>query len=467
MNVHPKTNDAYRLVHEGTLALARAELQGMRVDVKYATRKKAELEKRITELEATFKSTEFYRHWVHSIGNKKPNIHSNNQLARFLYKVKKLEQTNDTASGRGGSTDEESLLQFNIPELTDLLQIRKLKKIKDTYLEAFVREQVDGYMHPSFHLHFVATHRSSSSSPNFQNQPKRDKEAMNIVRKALFPRPGHQLFAADFGALEVRIAACYHKDPNMLRYIEDPTTDMHADMAKQIFLINNFDKKIPEHKILRNAAKNGFVFPQFYGDYYKNCAQNLAYRWGELPRKGTWKVRQGIALPDGNLGGHLINKGITSLSAFTEHIKKIETHFWGVRFKDYAKWKEKHWNAYQNNGYIDMFTGFRCNGIMGKNACSNYPVQGAAFHCLLWSFNRMDEIIRKEGLQTRLIGQIHDEIIFDVYPPELEYIAKTVKRVTCVELPNAWKWIITQMEIEADVADVDKPWADMHKYELT
>ena len=61
---------------------------------------------------------------------------------------------------------------------------------------------------------------------------------MNMCRKALFPRPGHQLLEADFSGLEVRIAACYHKDKTMVKYITDPTTDMHGDMAKQIFMID-------------------------------------------------------------------------------------------------------------------------------------------------------------------------------------------------------------------------------------
>ena len=128
---------------------------------------------------------------------------------------------------------------MGIPELDNLLRIRKLKKVRDTYLEGFLREQVNGYIHPFFNLHLVRTYRSSSDHPNFQNIPKRDKEAMNIVRRAIFPRPGHQLLELDYSGLEVRIAACYHKDKTMLRYIGDPHSDMHGDMAKQIFIIDD------------------------------------------------------------------------------------------------------------------------------------------------------------------------------------------------------------------------------------
>ena len=481
MKLHPDTNDAYRLLHQGTLALARTEQQGFRVDLEYTTNKISQLEKRIVRLEAKFKETDFYKHWVHSVGEKHPNIYSNAQLARYLYKVKKLEQTTNTDSEKQGSTDEETLLQFGIPELTDLLKIRKLKKIKDTYLSAFVREQVNGYIHTSYNLNLVISYRGSSSSPNLQNIPKRDKETMRIVRKALYPRLGHQLLAMDFKALEVRIATAYHKDPIMMKYNKDPTTDMHGDMAKQIFLIDNFNENIPEHKVLRNATKNGFVFPQFYGDYFVNCAKNLACGWSDLSSTGMWSEGDGISLPEGTLGKHLlskkifiknssgvkINTTIKNLKVFTEHIKQIESHFWGNRFKVYAHWKETHWSKYQRTGYIDLLTGFRCSGVMSKNACINYPVQGSAFHVLLKALILMDEIIIKEKLKTKIIGQIHDEVIFDVYPPELDYIVDTYRNIACVQVPKLWRWINVPLIVESDYCQVDEPWSELKSYKFS
>ncbi|KKL05637.1 hypothetical protein LCGC14_2604030, partial [marine sediment metagenome] len=119
------------------------------------------------------------------------------------------------------------------------------------------------------------------------------------------------LLEVDYSGLEVRIAACYHQDPNMLKYINNPASDMHGDMAKQIFKLPKLDKAITEHKVLRDAAKNGFVFPEFYGDYYKNCAESMACNWGELPQS-RWKEGQGIKMPEGYLSDHLIAKGIKS-----------------------------------------------------------------------------------------------------------------------------------------------------------
>jgi DNA polymerase-1 len=456
----PNLLSAYQLFQAGTLAFCRAEQAGIRIDMDYCQQETNRLSTLILELESNFYDSQFFKDWKKAFGIKKVNIYSNTQLSTYLYDVKKLSPTKKTVSGKG-SSDEDALSQLNIIEVNNLLRIRKLKKLRDTYLAGFIREQINGYIHPSFNLHLVRTFRSSSDSPNFQNIPKRDKEAMKIIRKALFARPDHQLMSVDFSGLEVCIAACYHKDSTMLKYIKDPTTDMHSDMASQIFKIKKFDRNIPEHKILRNATKNGFVFPQFYGDYYKNCAINLANGWGKLP-EGKWKSGDGIPMPGGiSLADHFISQGIKTFDAFVYHIQQIEDDFWQNRFPIYKRWKEKWWSAYQKKGYIDSLTGFRCSGVMGKNDCINYPVQGSAFHCLLWSFIRLDSILTKNKMDSRIIGQIHDEIILDIHPSEKEIIQTIILNVLTVELPKYWEWIIVPLNVEMEVGKINGSWDEM------
>jgi len=235
---------------------------------------------------------------------------------------------------------------------------------------------------------------------------------------------------------------------------------MHRDMAVQIFMLDKYDKSI--HSTLRQAAKNGFVFPQFYGDYYVNCAVNMACGWGKLPQ-GWWKPEQGILLGNEHLSDYLISKGINSLDKFTRHIQHIEADFWGKRFPEYTTWKTRWWNVYQKYGYIDMLTGFRCYGQMSRNDCINYPVQGAAFHVNLKSFTLLDEVMRRENWDTRLIGQIHDSIILDVNPDELSHVMETARRVTCEEVPKLWDWIIVPLDVEMELTDVDHSWEAKHK----
>jgi DNA polymerase I-like protein with 3'-5' exonuclease and polymerase domains len=470
MNINPKTKEAYELMHQGILALARAEQQGIRVDVPYVERKMQFLTRRIHRLEADFKDTQFYKDWEKATPPGKLNINSPTQLSNFLYKVKGITPPKFTKSSTDenpkGSSDKETLIQLNIPELNLLIERDKLIRLRDVNLDGYMREQVNGYIHPFFNLHLARTYRSSSSNPNFQNIPIRDEESMQICRGALYPRPGHQLLEIDFGSLEVRVAACYHKDPTMLEYINNPKSDMHTDMAKQIFMLDKLDKSISSHNILRQAAKNGFVFPQFYGDYFKNCAENMAITWGKLP-KSRWKPGQGIQIEEGcYLSDHLIAQGIKSFDKFTNHLEDIEHDFWNNRFPVYAQWKEDFYEEYQKQGYVDMFTGFRCSGVMRKNEVINSPIQGAAFHCLLFSFIELDKVQHKQEWDSKLIGQIHDSAMIDCNPSELQHVAKVAKRITCELLPKTWDWIIVPLDIDMAVSSVDKSWAEKEKFKI-
>ena len=148
----------------------------MRVDMAYIERKKEFLTRKIDYLEQELYTTPFFKQWEEFAGGK-VNINSNPQLSKFLYNKGGLNLPIKVTTESGqGSTDKDTLTQLNIPALNLMLEIRKIKKIRDTYLDAFAREQVDGYVHPVFNLHLVRTYRSSSDSPNFQNIPKRDVE---------------------------------------------------------------------------------------------------------------------------------------------------------------------------------------------------------------------------------------------------------------------------------------------------
>ncbi len=455
MKVKATTADAYKLIHDGVLALARAERQGIRIDTDYCNKKIKHLSRKIEYHHGQLKETKLHQRW-NTIYKNKTNIYSNHQLSYVLYKNMKIEPAKRTASG-GPSTDEEALSRMDVPGLNIILKIRKLSKIKDTYLGGFIREETNGYIHPVFNLHTVRTYRSSSSDPNFQNIPKRDKEALKICRRALFPRPGRMLIEADFSALEVMISVMYHKDPTMISYLQDDTADMHLDMAKQIFMIDNMNKSIPEHAMLRQAAKVGFVFPQFYGDYYANNAVALA-EWAKLPQEGKWKKGQGVEIPSGNLAEHMISQGVKNFNQFLEYMKKVENDFWNNRFKVYNRWRKAWVDKYRKKGYLKMLTGFQCSGIMRNNEIINYPIQGTAFHCLLLTFIKLDEVMRKEGWDSRLVGQIHDSIIMDVHPDEFAHVQETAHRIVREELPKIWDWIIVPLEIEIDAYEVDSPW---------
>ena len=259
MECKPNRMDAYRLLHDGILAFSRAESYGIRIDTKKLKKKIDKLASKISEKEKRFSKTKVGRMWKHIYGSKL-NYNSDHQLSFILYKKLKLEPLAYTSS-ENPSTDKNVLSKLDVEGLDLLLEIRKWKKARDTYLEGILREQVDGVLRPFFDLHTVRTYRSSSSYINFQNIPKRDKEVMRVVRSVIIPKPGHILVEVDYGSLEVRISTCYHKDPTMVTYIEDPHSDMHRDICMQIYLLGE-DKWTSE---ARFYAKNGFVFFCFLG----------------------------------------------------------------------------------------------------------------------------------------------------------------------------------------------------------
>ena len=146
-------------MHDGILALSRAEQQGFNVDMEYVEKKLRTLSKKQIKLEEEFKTTKFFKEWTKST-NKEVNINSPKQLGDFLYKVKGIQPKKFTVGG-GGSTDDEALAQLNLPELDFYKQKTKIKKASDV-LKGFAREQVDGIIHPFYNLHLVRTYRSSS-----------------------------------------------------------------------------------------------------------------------------------------------------------------------------------------------------------------------------------------------------------------------------------------------------------------
>ena len=154
----PTQSEAYKLFHEGVLALGRAHEHGMQIDVEYCEKKKRQLTKRIKNYKEEFEASAFFAQWRQAYGAK-TNIDSSTQLAHILYDILKIKAVKQTAGGRG-STDEDSLSRLNIPEVNILLKMKKLVKVRDTYLDAFLREQVDGVLHPFFNLHTTKTFRS-------------------------------------------------------------------------------------------------------------------------------------------------------------------------------------------------------------------------------------------------------------------------------------------------------------------
>jgi len=441
----PLTPQAYGLIHQGTEALAEVEANGIYIDVPYCKQQSRYLDRKIHRLEKKLDQTEAFQIWKKKY-TRYFKIDSGPQLADVLFNEMKLKPAIVTGTGEP-SVSQEALSALKLDFVDNLIQYRKYMKAKNTYLSNFIKEAhpEDSMLHPFFHLHTVQTYRSSSSNPNWQNLPSRDGEIKRIIKRAIRPRKGHHIVEIDYSGIEVKIAACYHHDPTMLKYIHNPKSDMHRDMAQQCFMLKDDEWT----KMTRYVAKNMFVFPQFYGDYYKSCASN---QWNACDSLGL-VTAQGLPIRQ-----HLKKKGINTLKQFENHIKSVENNFWNKRFKVYNKWKNKHVALYERRGWFDLKTGFRCQGIMRRNEVINYPVQGAAFHCLLWSLINVNKILLEKGYKTCIIGQIHDSLVLDTHHGELDEVLRICKHVMCEALKVHWDWIIVPVGIEIEVAPLNKSW---------
>ena len=145
-------------------------------------------------------------------------------------------------------------------------------------------------------------------------------------------------------------------------------------------------------------------------------------------------------------------------------MRDVENLFWKVRFQDYTRWKERWYEQYRSQGYFDTLTGFRVSGDLSRNQVLNSPVQGSAFHCLLWSLIELQKELDKRRMRTLLVGQIHDSIMADVPLDETQSFLDLAQEVMTKRLRKAWDWIIVPLEIEAELSEVDGSWADLHEW---
>lgn len=470
----PVTKGAMKFLHQGAMVLSEIEHNGVRVNVDYLDRMTKETTDRVRQLEDEMRADKVYSLWHRKFGAA-TNVGSHSQLAAVVfgkdclgYEVRGYTAKNRIAAGK------DQLDDIDEPIVEKFLQMKNLKdKVLGTYLNDIRKEMVRRgkfwYVHPFYNIHTITTFRSSSNSPNFQNQPKRDYEMAKLIRPNYCPHPGQRFVEFDFSQLEVRISQCYHHDPAMKKYIQDPTTDMHRDTAMDMFFLTRAEYEegaAAYKKTIRDSSKNQFVFPQFFGSNYVNCC------------KAIWKRQrqQGFQVKGMPLEEYLKSKGIKErgdcvqgqeprAGTFEAHLKEVERIMWHKRFRVYTAWKKSWYDQYRRDGGFRMHTGFAVNGVYSRNAVTNYPIQGSAFHCLLWVLIELSKWLKKHGMKTKIIGEIHDAVQLSVEPSELQDVLHKVYSLMTKELPEAWKWISVPLEAECDVGEIDADWMSCKEWE--
>lgn len=383
------------------------------------------------------------------------NYNSDKQLRELLFDKLKWKNNNLTKKGQF-SVNESSLIELNQEFTNSILERRKFIKIRNTYLEQFSREVVemdnDYYIFPNFSLNNVRTYRSASQNPNFQNIPARNEVAKKMTRTCIIPRKDRLLLEIDFKGMEVGVSCIYHNDPIMINYVIN-NGDMHGDIAKQLYIKNDYTK------YERYTAKNGFVFPSFYGSTARIFSdQHKLQGYGDIT-ENLWDMMKQ------ETKDHLSTKAINSIYDFQMHVEKIEKDFWNNRFKVYKQWKLDNWQFYKDNGYVELKTGFRCVSVMSFNDVNNYPIQGTAYHIAQNVLNKTNQFLRENNFKSVLVGEVHDSGLFDVCPHELDNLIKIIKE-KIVEVKREWSWINVPLQIEAAATEINGNWNEKKEIKI-
>ena len=372
--------------------LADMERNGVRLDTKALDDVRTTFTQRMTELEQE----------IYQLAGESFNIASPRQVGEILFgKLKIVEKAKKTKTGQY-QTSEEVLqsLSSKHPIVEKILAHRGLKKLIGTYVDALPRliNPNTGHIHTSFNQCVTTTGRLSSSDPNLQNIPVNSEDGKEI-RKTIIPDEGEIFFSADYSQIELRVMASMSGDENMIEAFTS-NADIHAATSAKIF-----HKPISEvTKEERSKAKRA-NFGIIYGISVFGLAQNMGIDRSEAK-----------ALIDGYFAT------FPGVHTFMEESKKTAAE------KGYAE------TLYHRRRYLPDITSRNgtVRAIAERNAI-NAPIQGTAADIIKIAMVRIYQRFKAEGLKSKMILQVHDELNFSVVPEEKFH----VKQLVLEEMQNA------------------------------
>lgn len=447
----PFLTQGRKFLQRGLTALYKIEYKGVNVDEEYYEKEDARLTRLAEKLERQLLEEKEALKFKKKFG-RQIKLTSSDDLRDLFYnilKMKPIKFTDTTKdyedeADRTASVDKSVMAEIDNPFAAKIVSYRKVLKLRDTYLAQFQRFAYNGKLHPTNNLHITRTYRSSVSNPNSQNIPNRDPEAEKSTRRGVIPAKGHFLQEVDYRTMEIRILACLTQDPALIKYVHKG--DMHLDEGVKLF---GGSKELIS-KEMRFHVKGGWSFAQVYGSFYVNCAKNL---WAIIDKV---KNTEGLTLRE-HIEHYL---HITTLQKYTDHLEGLEQEFWN-KYHVTKQWQTELLRFYDKHLYVEMPFGFRRGGLLSRNKIINTPVQGTAFHCLLWSLIELVENKISRGLRgfdSSIRFQIHDSLIMDVEPSEEEEANKIVRRVMCNDVREANPFIIVPLDIDIKKSKVGGSW---------
>ena len=396
-------------------SLVDLEYNGINLDEAYLEDYSKELEVQIREAEEI----------IYKEAGMRFNIASPKQVGEVLFdKMKIPYRWKKTKTGHY-STDETKLTELAKEHefVNKILAFRSLAKLKSTYVDALPRlvNPRTGRLHSSFNQTLTATGRLSSNNPNLQNIPIRT-EAGRRVRKAFIPRDkDYILLAADYSQIELRLIAELSEDEAMLGAFQ-AGHDIHQATAAKVY-----GKTLEEvSKDERRNAKT-VNFSIIYGAGATNLSQQL-----DIPRKEASEL----------------------IAAYFEQYSGLKAYM------------DQTVNDARENGYVMTLKGRRRhlrdidsrNGMMRSHAernAINTPIQGTAADMIKIAMVNVQKALKEGNFKTKVILQVHDELVFDVYRPELEKVKPIIEEAMKTAIPNLKVPILVGM-------DTGEDWLEAH-----
>lgn len=365
--------------------LADMELTGVRLDTKALQETSQGLGKRLEELEQRI-----YQQAGHSF-----NIASPKQVGDVLFdEMKLVEKPRKTKKGQF-VTSEEVLQQLRgkAPIVADILDYRGLRKLLSTYIEALPKlvNPRTGHIHTSFNQTITATGRLSSSDPNLQNIPVRDDDGKEI-RRCFIPEEGCLFFSADYSQIELRIMAHLSGDEHMIASFNGGE-DIHAATAARIWH-KPIEEVTPDERKKAKQANFGII----YGITTFGLAQRMSI--------------------SNNEAKSLIDGYFATFPKVHEFMEKAKE---SAREKGYAE------TLYHRRRYLPDINSQNATvrGFAERNAI-NAPIQGSEADIIKVAMIRIHDRFRREGIRSKMILQVHDELNFSVLPEEKELVERVV-----------------------------------------
>ena len=393
--------------------LAEMEMNGVRIDTESLKETSRELTARMKEIESH----------IYELAGTEFNIASPKQVGEVLFdRMKIVEKAKKTKTGQY-VTSEEVLqsLKHKSPIVADILEHRGLKKLLGTYVDALPKliNRRTGHIHTSFNQTVTATGRLSSSEPNLQNIPVRGEDGKEI-RKAFIPEPGCEFFSADYSQIELRVMAHMSGDENMTEAFRSGH-DIHAATAAKIYK-KDISEVTRDERTKAKRANFGII----YGITVFGLAESL-----EISRDEAKQLIAGY---------------FETFPKVKEYMdKSIQT----ARAMGYAE------TLFHRRRYLADINSHNATvrGFAERNAI-NAPIQGTAADIIKVAMINISRRFKAEGVKSKMILQVHDELNFSVAPGEHD----KVESIVLGEMQNAFNM---QVPLVAD-RGWGKNWLEAH-----